>query len=155
MLCGCSIVIVRPCVKVITIEPSADALSMGEVVKFLSMVFGQISALQVVDKFVLNNLRKSLRRLKRRPCGRSRRELPKDILSDHGSQFKEQWKKWRCERRVEVYFAHPSHPQDKGKVERCIQNLNGEFIDHPWEVSRMAQRQTKRVRGVVQSFTFS
>jgi IS30 family transposase len=66
------------------------------------------------DKFVLNNLTKSLRRLKRRPCGRSRIELPKDILSDHGSQFKEQWKEWYRECRVEVYFARPSHPQDKG-----------------------------------------
>jgi transposase InsO family protein len=29
-----------------------------------------------------------------------------------------------------AHFAHPSHPQDKGKVERRVQNLNGEFIDH-------------------------
>jgi hypothetical protein len=33
------------------------------------------------------------------------------------------------------------------------QNLNGEFIDHPWEVSRMAQRQTRPVQRVVQPFT--
>jgi len=25
---------------------------------------------------------------------------------------------------IEPHFAHPSYPQDKGKVERCIQNLN-------------------------------
>jgi IS30 family transposase len=56
--------------------------------------------------------------------------LPKAILSDHGSQFKEQWKSWCSERHIEAHFAHPSYPQDKGKVERCIQNLNREFVDH-------------------------
>jgi IS30 family transposase len=56
-------------------------------------------------------------------------KLPKAILSDHGSQFKEQWKQWCYERRIEALFAHPSYPQDKGKVERCIQNLNREFIN--------------------------
>jgi transposase InsO family protein len=61
--------------------------------------------------------------------------LPLAVLSDHGSQFKEQWKEWCCECHVEAHFAHPSYPQDKGKVERCVQNLNGEFIDHPCEVS--------------------
>ena len=128
---------------------------MREVVRLFSTAFAQVCALKVIDGFVLNNLTKSLRRLKRRLCGRSRRELPKDVLSDHGSQFKEQWKKWCCERHVEVYFARPSYPQDKGEFERRVQNLNREFIDHPWEVSRMPQRQTKRVRRVVQSFTFS
>jgi transposase InsO family protein len=56
--------------------------------------------------------------------------LPKAILSDHGSQFKEQWKNWCSERHIEAHFAHPSYPQDKGKVERCIQNLNREFVNH-------------------------
>jgi IS30 family transposase len=56
--------------------------------------------------------------------------LPKAILSDHGSQFKEQWKSWCSSHRVEAHFAHPSYPQDKGKVERCIQNLNREFVNH-------------------------
>jgi hypothetical protein len=28
------------------------------------------------------------------------------------------------------HFAHPSYPQDKGKVEQCIQNLSGEFVNH-------------------------
>ena len=55
--------------------------------------------------------------------------LPKAILSDHGSQFKE-WKGWCKEHGVEAHFAHPSYPQDKGKVERCIQNLNREFVNH-------------------------
>jgi len=55
--------------------------------------------------------------------------LPKAILSDHGSQFKEQWKDWCSEHGIEAHFAHPSYPQDKGKVERCIQNLNREFIN--------------------------
>jgi transposase InsO family protein len=58
------------------------------------------------------------------------KRLPKAILSDHGSQFKEIWKKWCSEHGVEAHFAHPSYPQDKGKVERCIQNLNREFVNH-------------------------
>jgi len=52
MLCGCSKIIVKPVVKVITIEPSADALSMEEVVKLFSMAFEQVCALKVVDKLV-------------------------------------------------------------------------------------------------------
>jgi transposase InsO family protein len=58
------------------------------------------------------------------------KRLPKAVLSDHGSQFKEQWKSWCKARGVEAHFAHPSYPQDKGKVERCIQNLNREFVNH-------------------------
>ena len=58
------------------------------------------------------------------------KRLPKAILSDHGSQFKEQWKTWCSMHHVEAHFAHPSYPQDKGKVERCIQNLNREFVNH-------------------------
>jgi IS30 family transposase len=58
------------------------------------------------------------------------KRFPKAVLSDHGSQFKEQWKNWCREHHVEAHFAHPSYPQDKGKVERCIQNLNREFVNH-------------------------
>ena len=38
------------------------------------------------------------------------KKLPKGILSDHGSQFKEQWKHWCKEHGVEAHFAHPSYP---------------------------------------------
>jgi len=58
------------------------------------------------------------------------RRHPKAVLSDHGSQFRETWKRWCRENRVEAHYAHPSYPQDKGKVERCIQNLNREFVNH-------------------------
>jgi IS30 family transposase len=58
------------------------------------------------------------------------KRLPKAILSDHGAQFKEQWKRWCSQHGIEARFAHPSYPQDKGKVERCIQNLNREFVNH-------------------------
>jgi IS30 family transposase len=58
------------------------------------------------------------------------KKLPKAILSDHGSQFKEQWRNWCEKHHIEPHFAHPSYPQDKGKVERCIQNLNREFVNH-------------------------
>jgi len=58
------------------------------------------------------------------------RRLPKAILCDHGPQFREQWRRWCEDHDVEAHFAHPSYPQDKGKVERCIQNLNREFVNH-------------------------
>ena len=58
------------------------------------------------------------------------KRLPKAILSDHGPQFREEWKQWCKQHGVEAHFAHPSYPQDKGKVERCIQNLNREFVNH-------------------------
>jgi IS30 family transposase len=58
------------------------------------------------------------------------KKLPKAILTDHGQQFKISWKSWCSEHRIEAHFAHPSYPQDKGKVERCIQNLNREFVNH-------------------------
>jgi transposase InsO family protein/predicted DNA-binding protein YlxM (UPF0122 family) len=58
------------------------------------------------------------------------KRLPKAILSDHGSQFKETWKDWCSGHGVEAHSAHPSYPQDKGKVERCIQNVNREFVYH-------------------------
>jgi transposase InsO family protein len=70
--------------------------------------------------------------------------LPRAILSDHGPQFREQWKKWCSMRGVEADFAHPSSPQDKGKVERCIQNLDREFVNHlrkfpEWLKSRVSE----------------
>ena len=55
---------------------------------------------------------------------------PKAILSDLGPQFKEEWKRWCKRHGAQAHFAHPSYPQDKGKVERCIQNLNREFVNH-------------------------
>ena len=58
------------------------------------------------------------------------KRLPKAILYDHGQQFKEKWKRWCRLHGIEAHFAHPSYPQDKGKVERCIQNLNREFVNH-------------------------
>lgn len=56
--------------------------------------------------------------------------FPKAILCDYGSQFREQWKQWCSVHHIEAHFAHPAYPQDKGKVERCIQNLNREFVNH-------------------------
>ena len=56
--------------------------------------------------------------------------LPKAILCDLGPQFREHWKRWCDDHDVLAQFAHPSYPQDKGKVERCIQNLNREFVNH-------------------------
>ena len=59
--------------------------------------------------------------------GRLRRR-PGSILSDHGPQFKEEWRRWCAGSGIMPLYAHPSYPQDKGKVERCIQSLNREFV---------------------------
>lgn len=53
----------------------------------------------------------------------------KKILSDNGGQFKEQWKEWCIENKIEAVYSHPYYPQDKGKVERTIRNITEEFID--------------------------
>jgi len=58
------------------------------------------------------------------------KRLPNAILSDRGQQFKEKWKRGCRQHGIEPHFAHPSYPQDKGKIERCIQNLNREFVNH-------------------------
>jgi len=54
---------------------------------------------------------------------------PQKILSDHGAQFREQWKNWCKKFVIEAIFAHPYYPQDKGKIERTIRNLAEEFVD--------------------------
>jgi IS30 family transposase len=57
------------------------------------------------------------------------RVKPKNILSDNGPQFKEQWSYWCKMNEVRPLFAHPYYPQDKGKVERTIRNLAEEFVN--------------------------
>ena len=54
---------------------------------------------------------------------------PENILSDNGGQFREQWKEWCIENKINPLFAHPYYPQDKGKVERTIRNLAEEFVN--------------------------
>jgi hypothetical protein len=55
---------------------------------------------------------------------------PNSILSDNGSQFKEQFENWcnQNKRQIEVVHAPPFYPQCKGKIERCIRNFNEEYI---------------------------
>lgn len=69
---------------------------------------------------------------------------PKGILSDHGPQFKEEWKDWCRWHGIIAHYAHPSYPQDKGKVERCIQNANREFVH--------LLRKFPKIQGMVQQF---
>jgi len=69
---------------------------------------------------------------------------PESILSDNGSQFHEGWKRWCREQGIKPLFAHPYYPQDKGKVERMIRNLNQEFVYHlrrfpEWLEGRIAE----------------
>jgi hypothetical protein len=64
MLRGCSIVKVSRA-KVITIEPSADALSVEEADKLFSMAFARVCALRVVDEVVVDGLTVGWRRLER------------------------------------------------------------------------------------------
>jgi hypothetical protein len=45
---------VKPGAKVITIEPSAHALSVEEVVKLFSTAFEQVCALRVVDELAVD-----------------------------------------------------------------------------------------------------
>ena len=54
---------------------------------------------------------------------------PENILSDNGGQFREQWKSWCVQNKINPLFAHPYYPQDKGKVERTIRNLAEEFVN--------------------------
>jgi transposase InsO family protein len=51
------------------------------------------------------------------------------ILTDNGSQFREQWKNWCIENKIEPIFAHPYYPQDKGKVERTNRNIAEEVVN--------------------------
>jgi hypothetical protein len=44
------------------------------------------------------------------------KKLPKAILTDHGQQFKENWKSWCSEHRIEAHFAHPSYPQGRERL---------------------------------------
>jgi transposase InsO family protein len=103
---------------------------MEWVVKLFAVAFEQTCALKVAYKLAVNCLPRELTTAEVTAVLEKQKRLPKAFLSDHGSQFKEQWKEWCCERRVEVYFARLSYPQDKGEVERRVQNLNGEFVDH-------------------------
>ena len=52
------------------------------------------------------------------------RHRPKSILSDNGSQFRKTWERLCKQYGMEPLFAHPYYPQDKGKVERAIRNIN-------------------------------
>lgn len=52
---------------------------------------------------------------------------PENILTDN-KPFREEWDGWCRINGIEPLHAHPYYPQDKGKVERAIRNLNEEFV---------------------------
>lgn len=53
---------------------------------------------------------------------------PQKILTDN-NPFKESWKNWCLENKIEAVFAHPYYPQDKGKVERTNRNIAEELVN--------------------------
>ena len=53
---------------------------------------------------------------------------PQKILTDN-NPFKESWKNWCSENKIEAVFAHPYYPQDKGKVERTNRNIAEELVN--------------------------
>ena len=55
--------------------------------------------------------------------------MPKNILTDHGPQFSEEWKYFCKHNGIEPLFAHVRYIQDKGKVERTIRNIAEEFTN--------------------------
>jgi hypothetical protein len=73
---------------------------MEEVVKLFSTTFEQVCALKEVDKLVLSSLTQELTITEMTVPLEKQKGLPKAVLSDHDGKFKEQWKEWRCERRV-------------------------------------------------------
>jgi hypothetical protein len=79
---------VKPCAKVITIEPARNTLTIAWVVELFSASFGQICALKEVDKLVLSSLTQEL------TTAVEAEAVSKAVLFDHDGQFKEQWKKW-------------------------------------------------------------
>jgi hypothetical protein len=71
-----------------------------EVVRLFSGAFEQACALKVIDGFVVNCLTRELTAAEVTAALEKLERLSKAALSDHGSQFKEQWKGWCRERRV-------------------------------------------------------
>ncbi len=70
-------------------------------------------------KDVIAGLRKAFRRHGR----------PKAVFTDHGSEFEsEELEEWLARQGVAHEWAHPHYPQDKGKVERFIRNLQEEVL---------------------------
>jgi transposase InsO family protein len=57
------------------------------------------------------------------------KNVPKNVLTDNGSQFRSGWADWCKNHGITPLFAHPFYPQDKGKVERTIRNVAEEFTN--------------------------
>jgi hypothetical protein len=66
---------------------------------------------------------------------------PEKILTDNGSQFRNQWEFWCKENEIKPIFAHPYYPQDKGKVERTNKTIAEEMINIIMIFHKMLNRQ--------------
>jgi len=81
---------VKPGAKVITIVPAQNALTIEWVVGLFSAAFRQISALKVVDRFVLSSLTHELTAAEVTAALEKQKRLSKAVPSDYGGKFKEQ-----------------------------------------------------------------
>jgi len=121
---------VKPGAKVITIERAQNVLTIERVVELFSAACGHVCALKVVDRFVLSSLTHELTMAETRvPLGKQKR-LPNAVLFDHGGQFKEQWKEWCSEPRIDAHFELPTYAQDERRASGASRTSAGGFVDH-------------------------
>lgn len=78
---------------------------------------------EILEGIKTGNVTSVLERLLHR-----RKRFPKIILSDNGSQFRDEFEKWCKGKGIELERTPPYYPQSKGKVERSIRNINEEFL---------------------------
>jgi hypothetical protein len=81
------------------------------------------------------------------------KSLPKAILSDHGPQFKEKWKRWCRQHGVEAAFCSSLLSSGQGQGGKVHPEPQQGVCISSKEVPRLVERQTTPIQGVVQPFT--